>query len=159
MPKPNSHSSGAVRRGIGRREILAAGLATAVAPAWIPGAARAQQFPSKTIRIIVPTPPGGSIDPAARGIADKMGEALGASVIIVNMPGASGSLAVQHVIGSEPDGHTLIVGTASPIVVAPQAMKSVKFDPLTDLTAVNMLSFTSIAIGVHPRSKPGRSGS
>ena len=57
---------------------------------------------------------------------------------------------MQHVIGSEPDGHILIVGTASPIVVAPQAMKSVKFDPLTDLTAVNMLSFTSIAIGVHP---------
>src|SRR5258707_13775695 len=73
-------------------------------------AARAETFPSRPITLIVPFPPGGSTDLAARLMADKMGAALGQPVVVENMGGAGGSIAVGRLARSAPDGYTIDIG-------------------------------------------------
>ena len=74
------------------------------------GAARADNFPSRTITLIVPYPPGGSTDVAGRILADKMGAALGEPVIVENVGGAGGSIGVGRLARSAPDGYTIDIG-------------------------------------------------
>jgi tripartite-type tricarboxylate transporter receptor subunit TctC len=74
------------------------------------GAARADSFPSRAVTLIVPYPPGGSTDVTARILADKMGAALGQAVIVENMGGAGGSIAVGRVARAAPDGYTIDIG-------------------------------------------------
>ena len=132
---------------VSRRDLLKLALAAGVAP----GAVLAQDFTSRPIRLMVGTPPGGSIDSAARVIAPPLAELLQASVIVENKPGAAGVLNSQFVAKSAPDGHTLLVGTPSVVVVAPQVMRDVTFNPLTELVPINMVSTSPIAIAVNPR--------
>ena len=84
--------------------IIALALSAAVAPA------QAQNFPSRTITLIVPFPPGGSTDVAGRILADKMGAALGVPVIVENLGGAGGSLGVGRLARATPDGYTIDIG-------------------------------------------------
>jgi tripartite-type tricarboxylate transporter receptor subunit TctC len=91
-----------------RALIVAATLALLAAVA--PAPARAQNFPSRTITLIVPFPPGGSTDVAGRIIADKMGAALGQPVIVENVGGAGGSIAVGRLARATPDGYTIDIG-------------------------------------------------
>ena len=84
--------------------IIALTLSAAVAPA------QAQNFPSRTITLIVPFPPGGSTDVAGRILADKMGAALGVPVIVENLGGAGGSLGVGRLARATPDGYTIDIG-------------------------------------------------
>ena len=86
----------------------AALLAIGLAPA-----ARAQDYPNQTIKIVVPFPPGGGVDVVARVIAPRLSEELGQSVIIENRGGAGGSLGATAVAQSPPDGYTLLLGTGS----------------------------------------------
>src|SRR5271163_2406055 len=72
--------------------------------------AHADTFPSRTISLIVPYPPGGSTDVTARIVADKMGAALGQAVIVENVGGAGGSLGVGRVARATPDGYTIDIG-------------------------------------------------
>src|SRR5690349_4306813 len=74
------------------------------------GAARADNFPSRPITLIVPFPPGGSTDVAARIMADKMGAALGQPVIVENVGGAGGSIGVGRLARATPDGYTIDIG-------------------------------------------------
>src|SRR5580692_10814782 len=80
-------------------------------------AAHAETFPNKTIRIIVPYAPGGSIDLTARVIAKGLQESFGQSVIVENKPGANGVIGVEDLMRSDPDGHTLIILSDSPVTV------------------------------------------
>ena len=77
----------------------------------------AQPFPSKAVRLIVAYAPGGTGDVVARVIADKLGAALGQTVVVENRAGASGAIGAQSVVGAAPDGHTLLVGQTAEIVV------------------------------------------
>jgi tripartite-type tricarboxylate transporter receptor subunit TctC len=129
-----------------RRELLALGLATGLAP----GLAFAQEFPSKPIRIVLGATPGGSIDFGARLIANPLGELLKTQVVVENKPGAAGVIATEYVAKAPADGYTLLLGTPSPIIIAPQAMAKARVNPLTDLVAINMISTAPIAICVHP---------
>ena len=133
---------------VSRRNLLKLALAAGVAP----GALLAQDFSSRPIRLMVGTPPGGSIDSAARVIAPALAEILQTAVIVENKPGAAGVLNSQFVAKSAPDGHTLLVGTPSPVVVAPQVLRNnMNFNPLTDLVPINMVSTSPIAIAVNPQ--------
>ncbi len=130
-----------------RRELLTMGLAASLAPSLV----RAQDYPTKPIRITVGATPGGSIDNGARIIAGYLGEPLKTNVVVENKPGAAGVLNTEYVARAQPDGYTLLLGTPSPVIIAPQAMPHVKMNPLTDLKAINMVSTSPLAIVVNPK--------
>src|SRR5580698_5712892 len=104
-------------------------LLTAVA---IAAAAHAETFPNRTIRIIVPYAPGGSIDLTARVIAKNLQEAVGQSVVVENKPGANAAIGIEDLMRSAPDGHTLILLSDSPVTIIVH-LSRVYYDPLIDL--------------------------
>ncbi len=79
--------------------------------------AHAQPFPNRTIRIIVPYAPGGSIDLTARVIAKNLQDSVGQSVIVENKPGANAAVGIDALMRSEPDGHTLVILSDSPVTI------------------------------------------
>ena len=97
--------------------------------------ARAETFPNRTIRIIVPYAPGGSIDLTARVIAKNLQERVGQSVIVENKPGANAAIGIEDLMRSEPDGHTLIILSDSPVTINVH-LSRVNYDPLTDLVPI-----------------------
>ena len=117
---------GAVMRG--------AALATALLFAGV-GCANAQAYPSRPITIVVALPAGGAVDALARIIAEPMRSTLGQPIIIENMGGAGGTLAVGRVVRSAPDGYTLGLGTVGQYVIS-GAVYTLPFDMLADLTPV-----------------------
>lgn len=98
--------------------------------------AHAQTFPSKTIRIIVPYPPGGSIDLTARVIAKNLQDSVGQNVIVENKPGANAAIGIDALIRSDPDGHTLVLLSDSPVTINVH-LSRVNYDPLADLVPIS----------------------
>ncbi len=81
-------------------------------------AATSQSFPTKSVKIVVPFPPGNASDVAARALADKLGQRIGQTVIVENKAGAAGAIGAEFVAKSASDGHTLMITSLSPIVSA-----------------------------------------
>lgn len=135
-------------RGAGRRALLA--LLALALPA---GAAWAQGFPSKTIKIVVPFPPGGPTDAASRIIGQKMSEQLKQTVIVENRAGASGSIAAAAFVKSPPDGHTLLM-VATPTLLAPHLYKHAGYDVLRDFAPVGTAYMLPIVVVVNPQLLP-----
>jgi tripartite-type tricarboxylate transporter receptor subunit TctC len=102
------------------------------------GAAAAQSFPSKPLRIVVTYPPGGGADLVARLIAPKMAEALGQPVIVENKPGASGQIGAAEVARAAPDGYTLMLD-ASSYAVNPSLYQKLPYDPAKAFTAIAVI--------------------
>jgi tripartite-type tricarboxylate transporter receptor subunit TctC len=102
----------------------------------IAASARAETFPNRTIRIIVPYAPGGSIDLTARVIAKNLQDSVGQSVIVENKPGANAAIGIEALMRSEPDGHTLIILSDSPVTINVH-LSRVNYDPLTDLVPIS----------------------
>jgi tripartite-type tricarboxylate transporter receptor subunit TctC len=98
--------------------------------------AHAETFPNRTIRIIVPYAPGGSIDLTARVIAKNLQDSVGQSVIVENKPGANAAIGIEDLMRSEPDGHTLIILSDSPVTINVH-LSRVSYDPLTDLVPIS----------------------
>lgn len=119
-----------------RRGLLKA--AAAAGLAWTATGARAQSFPDRPISIIVPAPPGGTTDLAARAIADDLSKALGTSVVVQNKAGANAVVAMQSMLSSKPDGYTLYMAFSGFHVVSPNLTK-LPFDTLKDLQPVAMV--------------------
>lgn len=109
-----------------RRGLLQAGAACALAAA-LP--ARAQTFPGKPLRIVVPFTPGGSSDVLARAIGVELGKALGQPVVIENVPGAGGSLGAEKVARSPADGSTLLMGHIGTLAINPALYPKLGYDP------------------------------
>jgi tripartite-type tricarboxylate transporter receptor subunit TctC len=120
---------------IGRKHTLAM-LALA---AFAMSAARADDYPAKPIRLIVPYPAGGGVDIVARILQEKLGTALGQQVIIENRPGASGAIGAQFVSKAEPDGYTLLF-CAGDFISIPQLMPQMSFSPMKELLPVAMVT-------------------
>ncbi len=91
----------------------------------------AQSFPDRPIKLIVPSPAGSPPDMMARMLTDKMAAALGQPVIVENRPGAGGTIGAKSVIAAEADGHTLMVGSTSNLLIAPLIYKSAGYDIAT----------------------------
>ena len=110
--------------------------------------AHAQSWPSKPVRFIVPFPPGGATDVAARAVSDKLSKALNQQVVIENRAGASGAIGAAEAARAEPDGYTILFA-ADPVVTLHLAMKSVQFDVLRDFTTVTQVTTQPLAVAVH----------
>ncbi len=115
----------------------------------------AAQYPSRPIRLLVPIPPGGGPDIVARLIAPKLGDALGQPVVVENRVGGNGNLAGELVAKSPADGHTLLLGMDSLMVINPHLYASMPFDPLRDLAPVASLVSNGFFLAVNP-SVPAR---
>ncbi len=131
---------------INRRKVLASSLALGLAASG----ARAQAWPAKPIRIIVPYPPGGSSDIIARAISQALSESLKQSVIVENRAGANGNLGADLVAKSAPDGYTLLLCDTGALAISPSVYTRLQFDPSKDLRGVTMLAYSPHLLVVHP---------
>ena len=120
-----------------RRHALA--LAAASLTAALPLATRAQGFPSKALRIVVPFAAGGVADITARTVAQRMSETLGQAVVIDNRPGAGGVVAAEIVAKAEPDGHTFFLASNTPMMQVPLLKKNPPYDPIKSFTPVTLV--------------------
>ena len=112
-------------------------------------AENAPTFPSRAVHLIVPVPPGSNPDVRARHIAQKLSEEWGHPVIVQNKAGASGVIAIEHVIRSAPDGHTLLMAHLGVLALLPH-MRRVSFDPLKDLVPVTLVAAGPPVLVLHP---------
>lgn len=116
-----------------------------------PGWAQINLLP-KTIRLVVPFPPGNAADIQARALAEQLRRAHGLTVVVDNRPGASGAIALQHVAGIKPDGATLLVSSLSPLVVTPATNKSLPYDTERDFAPVALLGFNDVVLVAGPET-------
>ena len=137
-----------VRRISVRSSIVAAVVISGV---LAPGAGygQAETYPARPVRVLVPFPPGGSLDFNARLIAPRMSELLGQQIVIDNRGGASGTIGTTTAARSAPDGYVLLLHTV-PFVTAPILYSRAGYDPLGDFLPISMLSHVPMAISVHP---------
>jgi tripartite-type tricarboxylate transporter receptor subunit TctC len=134
-----------------RREILQLGVAASAASITAPlGApmARAQAYPSRPIRLVVPFSAGGVNDVVGRLWAEKVKDSLG-TVVVDNKGGAGGTLGTGDVQRSDPDGHTVLLGSTSTMVLNPITIAKITYDPNKDFVPVGVLCVSSTAIVVH----------
>jgi tripartite-type tricarboxylate transporter receptor subunit TctC len=111
--------------------------------------AQTPAYPNKPIRLIVPYPPGGSVDFTGRELAQKLSEAWGQQVVIDNRGGAGSTLG--HGMGAKatPDGYTLLLGTSAGLVVSPALGSKLSYDPLTDFTPIGLAVYAPFALTVY----------
>ena len=131
-----------------RRRFLGLALGAGALPAvsrW----ARADTYPARPIRLVLPFPPGGVFDIIGRPWADKVKTSLG-TVFVENQPGAGGSLAAAAVAHAEPDGYTIFLGSSSIHIAEMILRQHPLLDPMKDLVPISMVAITCFAIAVHP---------
>ena len=127
--------------------LSAAALSLAV---WSNSAAPQQPYPTKPIRLIVPFPPGGSIDPVARMLAPKINESWGQQVIVDNRPGANGALGTELLAKAPPDGYTLILLGGSTHVLNGLLARNLPYDSVKDFAPVATVQRSDFVLVVHP---------
>jgi tripartite-type tricarboxylate transporter receptor subunit TctC len=125
--------------------LLAAPLAIAQAPA----------YPTKQIRLIVPFSPGGASDLTARTLAQKMGDALGQTIVVDNKPGANGVLGLDLAAKSAPDGYTLVLTDRGSLTVNPSLYKQLPYDPLKDFSYIGIATDGPYVLVVNPKLNVG----
>ena len=121
-------------------------LALSLAMATVCGAAAAQAWPAKPIRIVVPFPPGGGTDIIARETSQRVAKATGWIFVIDNKPGAGGNLGVDSVAKSAADGYTLVIGQTSNIAINPTLYSKLPYDPQKDLVPVVHLADAALVL-------------
>jgi len=126
-----------------------AAIAAAIALSFGIVDARAQSYPTRSIKIVVPATPGGAIDVIARLVGDKLTVALGQPVVIENKPGASNNLGTDFVAKSPPDGYSLVI-VASSHATNKFLFKQMPFDPVTDFEPVVFTHIVPLVLAVHP---------
>jgi tripartite-type tricarboxylate transporter receptor subunit TctC len=131
---------------ISRRALLS-GVAT-VALSGVP--ARAQSYPDRPIKLVVPFPAGGPVDVTARIVAQPLGPLIGHPLVIENRGGASGAIGAKLVAAAEPDGYTLLCGNISSLVVTPLFNRYRDYDPATAFTPVAKLTQNHEVLVVRP---------
>jgi len=126
-----------------------AGLLALAAPA------QAQDYPHRTVTLVVPYPPGGGVDVLARVVAEKLSGVIGQQVIVDNRVGGSGLVGTRATIRSAPDGYTLFFGHTGSISINPSLYANAGFDPRKDFTPVGLFASMPVALLAHP-SFPGK---
>ena len=125
-------------------------LAIGLLSALLVAPAHAQTYPSKTVRWIVPLPPGGSTDLISRMLAQKLSEMWKVPVVAENRPGAAGTIGLALVAKSPPDGYTMALGQTSNLAVAPGLYPKLGYDSLKDLAPVTQVVSTPMLLVAHP---------
>lgn len=115
-------------------------LALALAASALCGSALAQAWPAKSIRIVVPFPPGGGTDTIARETSQRVAAATGWTFVIDNKPGAGGNLGVDSVAKSPPDGYTIVIGQTSNLAINPTLYAKMPYDSQKDLAPIVLLA-------------------
>ena len=129
------------------RRAAGAAILSVVASGLVASGARAQAYPSKPIRIVVPTGAGGITDIVARIVGARLSERVGQPVMIDNRPGASGIIGTEVAARAAPDGYTLLMVYPSH-PVNPTLKKQLPYDPLRDFTGITTLTTVSLALPV-----------
>jgi tripartite-type tricarboxylate transporter receptor subunit TctC len=115
-----------------------------------PGAAPAQTYPVKSIRIIGPSSPGGGIDASGRILAAALTQSLGQQVVLENRPGAGGLIGTDLAAKAPPDGYTLLLTAAAPLVVFPHTFTKLPYDPVRDFAPISLVASSEYILAVHP---------
>ena len=120
--------------------------------AWLAvSPARAQTaYPSRTIKMIVPYPAGGTTDLLGRMIADQLKSGLDATVIVENKPGAGSTLAAEQVARAEPDGYTLLMATSTTLAINKTLYRKLPYDPVKDFAPIGLIVGVPFALIINP---------
>jgi tripartite-type tricarboxylate transporter receptor subunit TctC len=110
----------------------------------------AQRYPDRPVRLVVPSAPGGSLDITGRRVSQLLSPLLGQPVLVENVAGAGNALGTGEVARSKPDGHTLLLGASSGVVISPVVMKNANYDGVRDLTAISLLGMQYLVVSVGP---------
>jgi tripartite-type tricarboxylate transporter receptor subunit TctC len=115
----------------------------------VPALAQTDRFPTRPTRMLVPWPPGGSVDPFARLLSQKLPELMGQQVVVDYRPGASGNLGMELAARAAPDGYTVVINSL-PVVVNPSLFNKLPFDVTRDLAPICLLADSPFVLAVHP---------
>jgi tripartite-type tricarboxylate transporter receptor subunit TctC len=129
-----------------RKHFILAALASILL--GLTGAALAQAYPTKPVRVIIPFPPGGTLDFVGRMLAQKLSEQMGQTFVVENRPGGNGVIGGDAVAKAAPDGYTLLFN-ASTFVTAPMTMKSAPYDVIKDFQPVALVAIAPLAVAVN----------
>ena len=110
---------------------------------------QAQEYPTKSIRLIVPGPAAGGADVVARAVGARISEMVGQQVVVDNRPGANGQIATEITAKSMPDGYTVILATSSALALNPN-LGPVPYDPVNSFTPIAMVATSQLLLVVHP---------
>jgi tripartite-type tricarboxylate transporter receptor subunit TctC len=110
----------------------------------------AQNFPTRSITLVVPYPPGGGVDSMARVLGDKLSTALGQQVVVENRGGGGGNIGTRAVAKSAPDGYTLLLGHTGTISINPSLYANAGYDPRKDFAAIGLMASMPVALLAHP---------
>ena len=124
--------------------ILAVVLAAADRPAY------AQSYPSRTVTLVVPFPPGGGVDALARILAERLSVALKQSVVVENRTGGGGTVGTRQVAKAEPDGYTLMLAHTGTISINPSLYANAGYDPRKDFAPIGLIGSMPVALIAHP---------
>jgi len=124
-------------------------IAAALALFALSGAALAQSYPNRPVKVVIPWPPGQATDLAARIVAERLQAALGQPFVPENRPGAGGSIGTEVVVKSPADGYTLLAASSGPISIMPHLQKT-PYDPAKDFAPVSVIALVPFALVVHP---------
>jgi len=131
------------------REIVIACCLSLGSVNWV-AALAAETYPAKPVRVIVPYPPGGGADTAARIIAQALSESMRQQFIVDNRPGATGRIGTELAAKALPDGYTLLVGNVGPNAIVPAAYSKLPYDAVKDFAPVSLVASSAYALVVHP---------
>ncbi len=133
-----------------RRRVLAALLACSLSA--VGGAAHAAQndYPTKPTTLYVGFSAGGAVDQVARELGQTLGKQFDQPYVVENRPGATGTIAAEAAARAKPDGYTLLLGTQSTMVVAPNMYPTLRFDPMKDFEPVSLVASVPLVLVVHP---------
>ena len=123
----------------------------AIAALWLAAPhAHAQDYPSRSITLVVPYAAGGGNDAMARIVGDHMSKTLGQQIVIENRGGAGGTIATRAVARSAPDGYTLVLGGTGTLAINPTLYANVGYDPRKDFAPVGLIATSALVVLVHP---------
>ncbi len=115
------------------------------------GAAQAEEYPSRTIKLILPQPAGGAVDLIARALGERLSEQMKQPVIVENMPGANGSLAGAAVARAPADGYTLMLAVDSNLVINPLIYNNLNYDPFADFVPICLVAKLDVVLVANPK--------
>jgi tripartite-type tricarboxylate transporter receptor subunit TctC len=131
-----------------RRKFLLAACAASLPV--VPRVVKAQAYPSRPVRILVPVAPGGQTDVVARMVANRLSDSLGKQFYVENVPGAGSNIGISRAAQSAPDGHTILFVDHIALTANPALYKKVSYDPVADFEPVAIAATTMQVLAVHP---------